>query len=284
VFALPTHLVEPDGWMLLPTQAGWPISSKNSGSVGKLGLLPQAQVVPSEQQVWPAPQICDPHLQTPPLHCSLTRLGLPQAPQFRLLLLSATQVPEQQVWPGGQESTQVPKLQHRPAPQLATQVPGSALQQPVLQKWPELQLGEQTPPALLVQAVSGGQNFELMQRAQRFCTQKLVVHWAGSSQPQVPLLRQAGRLVVLQLLQGPPFWPQAPFWSPATQVPPLQQPPLQGCEPSQPLALQTPPTQALLAGQSPALLQPQAPLRQSGPFGLVAQLVQLPPPLPQAPG
>jgi hypothetical protein len=77
-------------------------------------------------------------------------------------------------------------------------------------------------------------------------------------QPHAPLLHRWPALLLVQSTHDP-LVAQAFAAVPGAQLPPLQQPPLHRWVTSQPVVEQTPETQAIPAGQSLPVLQPQAP-------------------------
>jgi hypothetical protein len=153
----------------------------------------------------------------------------------------------------------------------ATQSP--AAQQPALHGWAGLQLGEQ------------------------WCVEESQARRAGQSgarvHPQAPPSPEARHcapwLEPAQEAHRPPPLPQAAAVVPAWQSPPTaaeQQPPLHGCAAEHELVHVWPVgSQAVSAGQSAAVLQPQAwPLMQAKPLELPRQEPQARPLPPQAVG
>src|SRR5579871_1884927 len=85
-----------------------------------------------------------------------------------------------------------------------------------------------------------------------------------------------------QLVQAPPPVPHAALVVPGAQVPPLQQPPLQG-ELVEHVVEQVPPLHADPVGQSASVRHPQTPPLHTPPLTTPPpQEVQAPPSLPQA--
>jgi hypothetical protein len=158
-------------------------------------------------------------------------------------------------------------------------------------------------PPLLPQAVGSVPGAQLPERQQpplQGCTGlQSVVQWcversqdccagqsAGPLQPQPPATQAVPVGPALQSMQAKPLAPQVGVAMPALQVPPSQQPPLQGCDGlHEVVQVWTPRSQARELGQSEASLQPQAPPpatgRQLPPAGLVEQGVHAPPEAPQ---
>jgi hypothetical protein len=100
--------------------------------------------------------------------------------------------------------------------------------------------------------------------------------------PSEPLTQALLSEPTLQSMHAPPLVPQNFCAMPPTHLPvPSQQPPLHRCEESQPIALQTPATQAVPPGQSVCELQPHAPLLHKCPFVLAVQSRQVLPVEPQ---
>jgi hypothetical protein len=212
--------------------------------------------------------------QTLPLALPLqSTQALPPAPHLRL------EVPARQVVPSQQPFGQLVESQ--------TQLPPT-------QRWPLPQLVQVPPP--VPQLLSFGLCWQVP-----FARQQ-PVQPVAALQVQAPLLQVEP---LPQFRQTAPPVPQLPSTLPPLQVevPVSQQPPLHCPAPVQAL-VQTPPLQALglrqsadvaqpqtplprqtgpfeLAAQSAAILQPHEPLIQAAPFGLLAQLTQLPPLLPQ---
>jgi hypothetical protein len=100
--------------------------------------------------------------------------------------------------------------------------------------------------------------------------------------PPAALRHSAPRLDELQPTHSPPAAPHIVGSVPATQVEPLQQPPLHGCVDEQvPVHTCWLVSQAWFAGQSLVTLQPQVPARQAPPSALVLQSVHAFPSAPQ---
>jgi hypothetical protein len=104
-------------------------------------------------------------------------------------------------------------------------------------------------------------------------------------QPQAPLTQAWPEGLPLQSMHACPSNPHAVGPVPAAQLPPLQQPPPQGCVAEQAVPQRCVVVlQAKPAWQSAAVLHPQAPFTQARLFTPSVQSVQAPPLPPQAVG